>query len=209
MILRLLGLKVTVAREWIVRSASQPDLEAGLAESALGLLSLTRRADLLGAVADGNWSSVWSLVTLSDLYFLGDRYLERYPKDPWQSPATLALRQRIGRDDGARLQWLGAEFDDTFGCSHPHLHSAPPYEEYEKDLFPTRLAERTAEFKLYLARYADTAGMSAADLGTMAEPAARAILKKMQLTDLHDWRSALAAFAGLNDKIVEEALAKR
>ena len=207
--LRLLSLKVTVAREWIVRSASQPDLAAGLAESALGLLSLTRRADLLGALADGNWSSAWSLVTLSDLYFLGDRYLERYSKDPWQSPATLALRRLIARDDGARLQWLGAEFDDTLGCSHPHLHSAPPYEQYEKDLFPTRLAERAAEFKLYLARYADIAGMPASDLGTMAEPAARAILKKMQLSDLHDWRSALAAFAGLNDKIAEEALAKR
>ncbi len=207
--LRLLGLKVSVAREWIVRSASQPELAAGLAESALGLLSLTRRADLLGALADGNWSSAWSLVTLSDLYFLGDRYLERYPKDPWQSPATVALRREIGRDDGARLQWLGAEFDDTLGCSHPHLHSAPPYEEYEKDLFPTRLAERTAEFKLYLARYADAAGMPAANLETMAEPAARAVMKKMQLTDLHDWRSALAAFAGFNDKIAEEALAKR
>jgi tetratricopeptide (TPR) repeat protein len=206
--LRLLGLKVTVAREWIVRSASQPELAAGLAESALGLLSLTRRADLLGALADGNWSSVWSLVTLSDLYFLGDRYLARYAKDSWQSPATAALRRAVERDDGARLQWLGAEFDDTFGCSHPHLQSAPPYEEYEKDLFPTRLAERTAEFKLYLARYADTAGMSAADLGTMAEPAARAILKKMQLTDLHDWRSALAAFAAFHGTSAKEALAK-
>ena len=207
--LRLLSLKVTVAREWIVRSASQPDLAASLAESTLGLLSLTRRADLLDAVAGSNWSSVWSLVTLSDLYFLGDRYLKRYPMDPWQSPATLALRRRVATDDGTRLQWLGAEFDDTYGCSHPHLRPAPPYEEYEKDLFPTRLAERTAEFKLYLARYADRAGMPVAELGEVAEPAARAILKKMQLTDLHDWRSALAAFAGLNDRIVEEALSKR
>ena len=207
--LRLLSLKVTVAREWIVRAASQPDLAAALAESTLGLLSLTRRADLLAGVGDNNWKSVWSLVTLSDLYFLGDRYLARYAKDPWQSPATLALRRRIAGDDGARLEWLGAEFDDTFGCSHPHLRPAPPYEEYEKDIFPTRLAERTAEFKLYLARYADEAGMEPHDLAAVAEPAARAILKKMQLTDLHDWRSALAAFAGLNDKIVEEAAAKR
>jgi hypothetical protein len=50
--LRLAGLKMTVAREWIVRAASQAELEASLGEAALGLLSQTRRADLLGSLAD-------------------------------------------------------------------------------------------------------------------------------------------------------------
>ena len=52
--LRLLGLKVAVAREWIVRAAQQSELEASLAEATFGLLSLTRRAELLGALSDGN-----------------------------------------------------------------------------------------------------------------------------------------------------------
>jgi hypothetical protein len=165
--------------------------------------------DLLGSLADANWSSVWNAVTLSDLYFLGDRYLQRYSKDPWQSPTTRALREWGKRNDGSRLQWLGSEFDDTFGCSHPHLRIAPPYEEYEKDLFPSKLAERSAEFKLYLAHYADAAGISAGALGAIAEPAARYVLKRLNMSDIHDWRSALAAYATLDGKAIEEALVKR
>jgi hypothetical protein len=206
--LRMVGLKVTVAREWMVRAAGRPELQAGLSEDTLGLLSLNRRADLLGALAEGNWTSVWNLATLSDLYFLGDRYLERYPADPWQSPATNALRQLASRNDGSRLQLLGGEYDAMFGCSHPHLQSAPPYEEYEKELLVLRLAERSAEFKLYLAKYADVAGVPALALGALAEPAARAILKRLVLSDMHDWRSVLAAYATLDGKVVEGILAK-
>jgi tetratricopeptide (TPR) repeat protein len=207
--LRLLGLKVAVAREWIVRASQQPELEASLAEATFGLLSLTRRAELLGALADGNWRSVWNVLTLSDLYFLAGRYLERYPADPWMTPATQGLRREAGRNDGARLQLLGAELSASFGCVHPHLHGAMPYEEYENDLIPSRLAERSAEFKLYLARYADTVGLSASSLGPVAETAARAILKGMQLSDLHDWRSVLAAFSGIDGKLMQEAVTAR
>jgi hypothetical protein len=206
--LRLLGLKVTVAREWMVRAAEKPELQAALAEDTLGLLSLNRRADLLGALAAGNWTSVWSLATLSDLYFLGDRYLDRYPNDPWQSPAVSALRQLAPGNDGSRLQILGGELNAMFGCSHPHLRSAPPYEEYEKELLGLRLAERSSEFKLYLAKYADVAGVPAAALGALAEPAARAILKRLALSDIHDWRSVSAAYAALDEKVVEGVLAK-
>jgi hypothetical protein len=81
--LRLLGLKVTVAREWIARAASQQELNESLAEDTLGLLSLTRRANLIAALAERDWSTAWSCVTLSDLYFLGGRYLERYPAGGW------------------------------------------------------------------------------------------------------------------------------
>jgi hypothetical protein len=204
--LRLFGLKVAVAREWIVHAASQPSIEASLADDTLGLLSLARRAELLGALSDGNWRSVWNALTLSDLYFLADRYMERYPADPWNSPATQALRREAKRNDGARLQLLGAELADSFGCSHPHLRGAMPYEEYENDLSPSRLAERSAEFKLYLARYADTAGLAASSLGPVAETVALAILKTMQLSDSHDWRSVLAGFSGIDGKLMQEAM---
>ena len=206
--LRLVGLKVAVAREWIVRAANQPDAQSALAEETLGLLSWTRRAELFNALAEGNWPSVWNRITLSDAYFLADRFLERYPTDPWQSSALTELRLRVAHNDGARLQVLGAEFDETFGCSHPDLHNAPPYEEYEKDIHPARLAERTAEFKLYLAYYADAAGIPAAALGTLAEPAALVVLKNMQVTDIHDWRSALAAYGTLNDKVLAAAITR-
>ncbi|MBZ5678130.1 MAG: hypothetical protein LAP61_28120 [Acidobacteriia bacterium] len=146
--MRLLSLKIAVAREWIVRAASHADVQTGLFESSLGLLSLTRRANLVEALAENDWTAVWSSVTLSDLYFLGDRYLERYQTDPWQSPATRALREVAAHNDGSRLVWLGAEFDDLFLCSHPHLRTARPYEDLEKEILPGKVAERSAEFKL-------------------------------------------------------------
>jgi hypothetical protein len=104
---------------------------------------------------------------------------------------------------------LGAELADSFGCVHPHLHAAMPYEEYEKDVFPARLAERSAEFKLYLARYADSAGLPASSLGPVAERVAQAVLKSMQLSDIHDWRSVLAGFSEIDGKLIEEAMAAR
>ena len=207
--LRLLSLKITVAREWIVRAAGRADLRTGLSESSLGLLSLTRRANLVEALAVNDWSAVWSSVTLSDLYFLGDRYLERYKTDPWQSPATRALREIATHNDGSRLAWLGAEFDELFLCSHPHLRPAPPYEDLEKEIHPEKVAERSAEFKLYLAQVADRSGIPASALGSLAEPAARIVLKRLQLTDIYDWRSALAAYASLDANILQEVLPKQ
>jgi Flp pilus assembly protein TadD len=201
--LRLFGLKEAVAREWVVRAAGEPDLAQSLGEAAFGLLSLTRRAELLGAVADGHWRAVWNVLTLSDLYFLADRYLAHYPTDPWTSPATQALRSEMKRNDGSRLTMLGGELLAISGCSHPHLRGTMPYEEYERD--PFKVAERSAEFKLYLVRYADTAGLSASALGGVAENAARAILKQLQLSDIYDWRSVLASYAGFDGKGWEEA----
>ncbi len=207
--LRLLSLKIAVAREWIVRAARRADVQTGLFESSLGLLSLTRRANLVEALAENDWSAVWSSVTLSDLYFLGDRYLERYKSDPWQSPATRALREIAAHNDGSRLAWLGAEFDDLFLCSHPHLRTAPPYEDLEKEILPGKVAERSAEFKLYLAQVADHAGIPASALGFLAEPAARFVLKRLQLTDIYDWRSTLEAYASLDTNILQEVLPKQ
>ncbi|MGH9591456.1 MAG: hypothetical protein ACRD5L_00085, partial [Bryobacteraceae bacterium] len=186
--LRLLGLRVTVAREWIARAASREEIEASLAEATLGLLSLTRRANLIAALAERDWGTVWSCVTLSDLYSLGGRYLERYAADGWQSPATRALRAAHG--DGARLG----------------LETAIPYEDREKEILPDKIAERSAEFNLYLARYADTVGIPAAALGALAEPAARVMLKRMQLADAYDWRSELATYAELDGKTLLGAI---
>src|SRR6266853_4222607 len=44
---RLVGLRTTVAREWITESARRPDEFKVLSEETMGLLSLARRADLL------------------------------------------------------------------------------------------------------------------------------------------------------------------
>lgn len=204
--LRLLGLKIRMGREWVLGSAVEPALASGLAEATQGLLSATRRGALLNGIRLRDWAAARQAVTLSDLYFLGDEYLRRYRDDPRPSPVTQALREATARNDGSRLQWLGASTPGLLGCSHPHLVRVAPYEEYQRYLQPGKIAERVAEFKLYLADYTDRAGIPAAALGALAEPLAHAIFQKLRAADVRDWQAVLAAFAELDDQAVAEVL---
>jgi len=207
--LKLLGLKIRAAREWIVRAATDPELMSDLADAASGILSLARRSDLMHSLEARDWESVWKDVTLSDLFFLSDEYLGRHRTDPWDSPTMKALRGLVARDDGARLQWMGPVPGPLFNCGHPHLLRLPPYEHFERFLMPERLAVRAAEFKLYIGEYLDRRGIPAGALETIAEPLAMEILREVRLTGLRDWQAMLAAYSGIDDNLIRGALAKR
>ena len=206
--LRVAGLKIRLAREWVIESAARPDVRAGLADATVGLLSRARRAELMNGIDARDWRSVWSLVTLSDLYFLADRYLARYKTDLWQSPVTVSLRRELERKGGSHLDLLGASLPELFDCDHPHMLFLAPYEEYERYMIPDKLAERTAEFKLYLAVSADSMGVPAAALGLIAETLARQILGAAKMSDLRDWSAVPAAMGRLNDSMLKAALDK-
>ncbi len=207
--LRAVGLRVRLSREWILHAGSSGPLLDGLAEDTLGLLSATRRAQLLDAIAARDWTAALSSATLGDLYSLSGRYLARYAKDLWPSPVAAALRRIPNGGDESRLRWLGGSAVELLGCAHPHLTELGPYEQYEWLLLPYKLAERTAEFKLTLADVAGRVGIPPAVLGTFAEPLARQVLAKTHMTDLHDWRSVTQAFAGLDEDMVEAALDRK
>lgn len=202
--LRLVGLKIRCAREWIVQAAERPQFLMDLADGVSGLLSFARRAELLLALQSRDWNSVWDAVTLGDLYQLGDEYLHRYSADPWSSPVTVALRRLAAANDGSRLQILGSDLQSILYCSHPHLARLSPYEYYERYLLLDKIAARTSEFKIFLAEYFDRAGMPASLLGTLAEPLAREIFRSMQLADLRDWSSVISAYSRLNDELIKK-----
>jgi hypothetical protein len=145
-------------------------------------------------------------VTLPDLFALGGRYLERYKSDPWSSPATAALRSVAHSNDGSRLSVLGAVTYHSFGCSHPHLLSDAPYEEYERHMMPVDIAERMAEFKLFLAIQADSMGLPPAALDKLAEPLAAKAFRNAKMTDYKDWRSLMAGYASITTKDLKQAL---
>src|SRR5579872_25034 len=105
---RLVGLRCTLAREWIEESASHPEAFQALSDETMGLLSLSRRADLLSAIETRNWRRAWDAVTLPDLFALAGKFLTRFPNDPWPSPTLAALRQTATLNDGSRLNVLGA-----------------------------------------------------------------------------------------------------
>ncbi len=202
----IFGLKVRLAREWIERASRSPELLSDLADGALGVLSLSRRAGLLNALRAGDWQAVWQSVTLSDLYFLSDSYMTRYQADPWESPVTRYLRRMSNDAGAAQLASMGASHPYLNGCDHPHLTRLAPYEEYERVLMPTAMAERVSEFKLYLLEYAGEAGIPAAALGAVAEPVALDVMRKMQMADTKDWRPVALAYASLGELNIRAAL---
>jgi hypothetical protein len=64
---------------------------------------------------------------------------------------SVELREVAALSDGPHLNIPGPVRHQVFGCSYPHLLPDAPYEEYERHLFPADMAERSAEFKLFLA----------------------------------------------------------
>jgi len=54
----------------------------------------------------------------------------------------------------------------------------------------------------------DRAGVPAAVFGIIAEPLARNVSERLQMTDARDWRSVLTAFQEINTQMIQEALVK-
>ena len=202
---RLAALRVIVAREWIYESARKPELLRALSEETMGLLSLSRRADLLNGISAHEWPKAWDSITLPELFALGDRYARHYPKDLWISPATLALREVEETDKDSHLNLLGAVPTHIFGCNHPHLLTDAPYEEYEHHLSP-EMGERSAEFKLFLVFQGDRLGLQPEVLENADEKLAVKAFRKAQMTDYRDWRSLLNAYASVNPADLQQAI---
>ncbi len=204
--LQLATLRILAAREWIVASAQDSERFTSLSQETYGLLSLSRRADLLNGIEERDWREVWASITLPDLFRLGGSYLRRYPNEPSPSPVTAQLRATAAADHGAGLDILGRIPNHVLGCSHTHLVSDAPYEEYERLILPTYMAERTAEFKLFLAYRAYNLGVQPADLPQAAEPLAAKAFSASRMADYHDWRSLLSAYASISSDDLKNAL---
>jgi tetratricopeptide (TPR) repeat protein len=205
---RLVALRILAAREWIIRSAQDPAVFLTLSEDTSGLLSLSRRADLLNGIQGRDWQQVWTSITLPDLFTLGGNYLKRYPSGPPSSTVTTQLRALMSAADGSRLDIFAGIPNQVLGCSHTHIVADAPYEEYERQLLPTSLAERTAEFKLFLAYRADSLGVEPADLSQVTEKLAAKAFRVSQMTDYHDWRSLLSAYASITNVDLTSALTR-
>ena len=81
-----------------------------------------------------------------------------------------------------------------------------PYEEYERRIFPQELAERSAEFKLFLAFQADRLGVEPSALADVAETLASKVFRNTQMMDSKDWRSLMTGFGTILPKDIKQAL---
>lgn len=203
---RLVSLRISIAREWIFESALLPEVFRALGQESMGLLSLSRRADLLNGIETHNWKKAWDSITLPELFTLGGKYLERFKTDPWTSPVTSALRAFAAGNDGSRLSVLGPVSFHSLGCSHTHLVVDAPYEEYARQEVPDELAERSAEFKLFLVFHSDSLGWDPSTLANVAEPLALRAFRSAHMSDGKDWRALLAAYGTIKPEDLRQAL---
>jgi hypothetical protein len=207
--LRLAGQQIRLAREWIVQAASDPARLDEIETDTLGLLSLTRRADLIKAISARDWPRAWRSITLSELFHLAPRLAARHAGLPWASPLAASWKQAVAAARPERIRWLGLMAPALCDCSQPVLAPAAPYEALARQLMTQPVAQRSAEFKLYLAYAADSLGLPAPALAELAEPLARLSFQKMKFADPRDWASALAGYAALTEAEIWEELEHR
>jgi tetratricopeptide (TPR) repeat protein len=209
--LRNVEIRIHAAEDWLVLAAAHPAVMDEISRAAYGLLSLNRRARLLLGLRNSNWDEVWSSVTLSDLYFLAGRLKAREEAGgsglaSTKSPSIdgyLALKDSTPAEDslGPMLERLRRRFG-------PGMIELPPYEEIAAESHPIHLAERVAEFKLYLVRLFAQNALPAEVLPTVAEAAARSIAADIQMTGLRDWQAVLHAYDGFTNARLREVMGK-
>jgi len=192
--LRAIAVQVHAAQDWLVLAASDDGLRVTVGNATYGLLSLNRRARLLLALTRRDWAAVWPSLSLTDLFFLAARLREAGVRQPERSPAIaeyLALADAI--PEGADA--FGPALVNLLRYPSPALVELAPYEDTATVLFPDYLAERVAEFKLYLAcLFADQA-LPAGALSAVAEAAAREVLSDIQMTNMRDWQAVISAYS--------------
>lgn len=195
--LRSFKLRVLAAREWVVESSRKGAVRESLETATVGLIAPNRRSRLLAALTAGEVAPAWEVLSLSDLYWLGDRLVAAYPtEDPWASPLWPALRRATATPH--RHSLLGQVPLFIHGYSAPSFEPLPPYEDYARYLLPDRFSERVSEFKLSLAWFADHEGVDPLRLAADAENLMDKALGSLQMIDYNDWASALKAWDGLS-----------
>jgi len=116
-------------------------------------------------------------------------------KELWSSVVLNAMKRTATHAKG--LDVLGSVAPELNGCAQPRLHRYEPYEDYQFQARPEPMAQRLAELKLYLAWLADGSGWPPDVLAILASPVADAVLRRMAMRDMWDWRGALDSYRSL------------
>jgi vacuolar-type H+-ATPase catalytic subunit A/Vma1 len=81
-----------------------------------------------------------------------------------------------------------------------------PYEEAAARMYPQYLAERVAEFKVYLACLLAEQALPAEALQAIAEPAVREALGDLRMSNRSDWTAVIEAFAAFDAARLRELM---
>ncbi|MCC6589905.1 MAG: hypothetical protein IT168_24645 [Bryobacterales bacterium] len=201
--LRAMTVQVRAAQDWLTLAAADVRIREAVASASSGLVSLSRRARLLAGLERHDWAVVWSSLSLTDLWFLGGRLKAMKLA---AEKATPAIREHQSQANAPGTRFLGVAAPTLRRTMTPVLLELPPYEDTAAGRYPDYLAERLAEFTLYLARVAAQEALPPEVLPAVAESAARAVLAEMRMADVRDWPGALAAYRAFDGERLKDAL---
>ncbi|MCS7043254.1 MAG: hypothetical protein NZR01_10730 [Bryobacteraceae bacterium] len=218
--LRAARLAWLAGREWVLDAAFDADAAAGLERAATGLLAPERLAaaerllrrlrnlhSLMPAARpfrseyESLWRSVWECFSMSDLFWLG-RQRRDAPAEAVAAKALAALPAGVWAGPAEELGPLRLEMARS---AAPQLAPMPPYEHFAQELLPGPLGERLSEFSLALAAAADEAGLPPEALALIAEPLARRLLERLEMTDQADFRAAVELWKSITAQDVLRA----
>ena len=194
--MHLVALKIRLAREFLARSSLQKEMQRDLARIVEGLLGATRRAQLLEAVATQELEGMSSILSSSDLYYLGNRlWDEKQAAHLGSGPVREALERASTLVPSHQDRFFaGSELGDRSYCKRL---PPPPYEEYNNSLLTHHLSRRLGHLMLTLAESADRFGLPLEALALVAEPAVRHLALNAQMNNSADWKGALRAMSRL------------
>ncbi|MCW5966786.1 MAG: hypothetical protein KIT83_22290, partial [Bryobacterales bacterium] len=180
------------AQDWVLLAANNKSAREQLAAATLGVVSNSRRAALLRAVALRDWRRVWESLSVRDLLQLA----LVLPADlPGATPALeQARRQPATRDE---LHPFGGPLDLLRGEPLPRFEALVPYEDAVARTFPVVAVSRFAEFKLYMAKHVAAEAGWASQVAASAEATLRRILRDARIAGVMDWPAILATYRGL------------
>jgi hypothetical protein len=199
------ALKLRLAREFVVRSAFDPDMLKELEVATRGLIGAGRRFELVDALANRDFASALRLLSSGDLYFLADALMKLPEYEKLNGPVRSSF-EITGKELSVQHHYFGGFHRMTLACAHPHLVRLAPFEEYENDRMLEPLAERLSDILLDLAEAADRDGFGAQALARLAEPAVRQYSARIAGYGQRDWMSAIERMRSVDLKILSQGL---
>jgi len=196
--IHLAALKLRLGREFVVRSAFDPEMRKELGRVTIGLLGLRRRFDLLQALGASDVNGALNQLTNADFFFLADALSTSPVSKRAQSILTDAIAHETMVVPPHQVDYFGGTHPGIDGCAQPHFTRLAPYEEYENLMFVDPLAERLSDILLYAADAADRLGLPVQGLALLAEPLLQQFSMQVKMSHNTDWQSAIEAMRSID-----------
>jgi len=180
---------VEAGRTWLEQAARGRASEAESWEMTAGLISPGRWQRVLADAKGGRAEEVRRKVTVSDMFWLGERKQRKQGGDPAEN-----LRR-----------WLGSPGSLTVLGEGPLMPEPAPYESIYRRSLPGDCAARMAELALVLAVLAGREGITPDEVEAGAERVAASLLEGLTMVDNTDWEAVSTALASITGASVRAA----